>query len=127
MTIRDNTIKQIRAALQRRSGKAWSVTGGRGTAYGWITINVPPAKRTWRYELPAGLADIPEHYEERDAGRSGGHMSPGDRTELAQLLGLSQPTHFQGESIPAGHDYYEEYMARAEGRTPTRYGKQYWD
>ncbi len=33
---RDEAIKRIRAALKRRSGKLWSVTGGRGTSWGWI-------------------------------------------------------------------------------------------
>jgi len=36
---RNETIKTIRAALRRRSGKLWSVTGGRGTAWGWLSID----------------------------------------------------------------------------------------
>jgi hypothetical protein len=43
---RDETIKQIKTALQRRSGKTWSVTGGRGTDWGWITITAPPKRCT---------------------------------------------------------------------------------
>ena len=31
----------------------------------------------------------------------------------------------QGESIPAGHDYYREYVDRAEGRGVI--GRPYWD
>lgn len=99
MTDRDQAIKQMRAALKRRSGKAWSVTGGRGTAWGWITITAPPARR--------------EQF---------GYMSEADRTELGELLGKGQPIHDQGESIPAGSDYREEYVARCEGRTPTVHG-----
>jgi hypothetical protein len=38
---RNETIKTIRTALRRRSGKAWSVTGGRGTGWGWITSPHP--------------------------------------------------------------------------------------
>lgn len=45
---RDTAIAEIRAALKRRSGKAWSVKGGRGTAYGWIEIDAPPRRRTWQ-------------------------------------------------------------------------------
>src|SRR5262249_21146248 len=45
---RDTAIKRIRAALKRRSGKTWSVTGDRGTAWGWINIDAPPKRRTWR-------------------------------------------------------------------------------
>ena len=37
---RDEAIGRIKASLKARSGKAWSVRGGRGTAWGWITIDV---------------------------------------------------------------------------------------
>ena len=124
---RDETIKRIRTALKRRSGKTWSVTGGRGTAWGWITIDAPPARRTWGHYLPDGARDEPENYRERDDGTPGGHMSPADRQELGELLGLGEPSHSQGENIPASTDYRVEYVDRAEGRTPTRIGTQYWD
>ena len=90
---RNTVAKRIRTALKHRSGKAWSVTCGRGTAWGWITIH----SRT------------DEECE-----------------ELGRLLGLERPT-YGHESIPAGHDYYREYIDRAEGRAPTVEGKQYWD
>lgn len=103
-TDRDDVIRIIRAELRRRSGKAWSVTGGRGTSWGWITITAPPARR--------------EQY---------GRMSAADAAELGQLLGLGRPVHDQGESIPAGSDYREEYVDRARGLTPVRCGVPYWD
>lgn len=46
---RNEAIKQIRENLKRRSGKTWSVTGDRGTAYGWLKVDVPPKQRTWRH------------------------------------------------------------------------------
>lgn len=46
---RNEAIQRIKTALRRRSGKAWSVTGGRGTAWGWINIDAPPARRTWQH------------------------------------------------------------------------------
>lgn len=104
MTDRDEAIRQIRAALRRRSGRAWSVTGGRGTAWGWITITAPPARRV--------------EY---------GSMSDTDRAELGELLGLDGRAHHQGVSIPAGSDYRAEYIDRAEGRAPTTVGVPYWD
>lgn len=55
-TDRNAVIARIKSALQRRSGKSWSVTGGRGTAWGWITIDAPPTRRTWR--LAARAASI---------------------------------------------------------------------
>src|SRR2546423_1163620 len=51
---RNGIIKEIKTALETRSGKKWSVTGGKGTAYGWITIDAPPARRTARYLVKPG-------------------------------------------------------------------------
>jgi hypothetical protein len=101
---RAETIKRIRQALKRRSGKTWSVTGGRGTAWGWISISAPP-KRLHGY----------------------GYMTETDCVELADLLGKDRPVHMQGESIPSSGDYYREYIDRAEGRDVETFGKQYWD
>lgn len=125
---RDDTIKRIRKALKRRSGKTWSVTGGRGTAWGWITIDAPPKRRTEHTVKKAGhISDNPEDYEYKDTGELGGHMTLADRTELGQLLGRDRPVHFQGVRIPGSHDYWQEYIDRAEGRTPSVIGKPYWD
>lgn len=120
MIDRNEAIERIRRALRARSGKSWSVTGGRGTAWGWITIDAPPARR--RFLWTDGGAG--ERFE--PAARFG-HMGPDDRAELARLLGLDRAVHHQGEQIPAGSDYREEYVARAEGRAPERYGRPYWD
>jgi hypothetical protein len=100
---RDEAIARIRAALRRRTGKAWSVTGGRGTSWGWITISSPPARRI-----------------------DYGYMTDADRVELGNALGLDK-VHMQGVSIPAGLDYRTEYIDRAEGRAPTKVGTPYWD
>ncbi len=128
MNDRDETIKRIKTALQKRSGKSWSVTGGRGTAWGWITIDAPPARRTWGHRLKAGsVTDRPEDYEEYDAGKIGGYNSPADRAELAKLLGFEVPVHFQGVRIAASSEHYQEYIDRAEGRTPTAIAQAYWD
>lgn len=165
---RDETIKAIKAALKKRSGKDWSVTGGRGTAWGWIAITAPPKRRTWHivqtgepfpphpeaiYRGVSGVTPISrlndgsvtsfetdpwanEAYKNgwpldfnwyvNDPNQDDGHMSPDEQKELAQLLG-KQTVHYQGVSIPDGSDYYEEYVARARGETPSVYGQQYWD
>jgi hypothetical protein len=126
---RDETITRIRAALKKRSGKAWSVTGGRGTGWGWINIQAPPRRRTGAFvKVGEDETGAPIH-ELRDVGeaREFGYMTPADCAELAELLGLSKPVHFQGESIPSGGDYYAEYLDRAEGRSPSVHGVQYWD
>jgi hypothetical protein len=101
---RDETIRRIRVALRRRSGKAWSVTGGRGTAWGWIHIQSPPKRRV-------GF----------------GYMTEADQRELGELLGLDRPVHCQGQSIAASSEYRREYIDRAEGRVPATHGTPYWD
>lgn len=100
---RDETIAQIRAHLKRRSPLSWSVTGGRGTAWGWIAITVPPRRR--------------DQY---------GGMTDADRTELARLLGLDH-VHHQGISIPSQSDYRREYIDRARGISPRSVGIPQWD
>lgn len=125
-TNRDAVIARIRTALRTRSGKAWSVTGGRGTAWGWIRIDAPPARCTWRYRLRAGTLDRSENYEEYDSGERNGHMSPAERAELAALLGLND-AHFQGVGIASSSDHRREYIDRAEGRAPLVIGAPYWD
>ena len=103
---RDVTIKAIRAALKRRSGKTWSVTGGRGTAWGWIEITAPPARRvnTWT-------------------------VTEDDARELRELLALPYMRweNCRTVSVPDSPAYYAEYVARAEGRTPEVTGTPYWD
>jgi hypothetical protein len=124
---RDEAIARIRKALKARSGKAWSVKGGRGTAWGWIDIDAPPARRTAEFiKKPDSNTHSMEDYEEVDTGKPNGHMSPNDRALLSSLLGLER-VHHQGISIPAGHDFYNEYVARAEGRPVEKLGQQYWD
>lgn len=103
MTSRDETIQTIKTALKARSGKTWSVTGGRGTAWGWITVSAPPARRG-----------------------EFGYLSDADRAELASLLGLDT-VHSQGVSIAASSAYYREYTARALGEQPTEIAQPYWD
>jgi hypothetical protein len=106
-TDRDATIKTIRANLKRRTGRAWSVTGGKGTAWGWIEIQATP--------------------KNRDAH---GYTTEADRATLATALGLEprDVTH-HGISIPAGHDYRAEYLERSAtgARTTAPEGVPYWD
>ena len=128
---RNETIKRIKTALQRRSGKQWSVTGGRGTAWGWITIDAPPARRTWSHRLKAGsVTDRPEDYEEYDKAEPDNLTSPTERAELCTLLGFENDGRHvssQGVSIPSSNDHYGEYIERAEGRTPAKIAQAYWD
>lgn len=125
---RDETIRAIRAALKRRSGKSWSVTGGRGTGYGWIHIDAPRRRRTGDMQ-PTGEKDEygRDKYELVDTGQPQefGLITPQDQAELSELLGVGVGR--QGVSIADSSNHYREYIARAEGRTPDKYGVQYWD
>lgn len=124
---RNETIKAIRAALKRRSGKAWSVTGGKGTAWGWIHIQAPPKRRTGKHVQRKGAAF--GEYEHVDTGEAQefGLMTPADCEELGVLLNLGKSSHCQGTSVPASSNHRREYLDRAEGNDPTVYGVQYWD
>lgn len=125
---RSEAIRRIKAGLEWRSGKRWSVTGGHGTAWGWLTIDAPPSRRTWDNRLKSGgKSGYPEDYEEADTGEPGHFMSPGDREELGRLLGNGGPVHFQGRQVPASDDHWREYIDRAEGRTPAKVAEAYWD
>lgn len=101
---RDEAIDRIKKALRARSGKAWSVRGGRGTSWGWIEISAPPKRQN-----------------------EFGYMTPEDQAELGRLLGLDRPAHMQGVNVPASGKHRQEYVDRAEGREPSVIGEVYWD
>jgi hypothetical protein len=65
-------------------------------------------------------------YEDFDRGQAGHYMSPADRAELAELLGLKE-VHCQGHSIPASFEHRTEYLQRSAGVAVETFGTQYWD
>ncbi len=98
---RDEVIAILRRELRRRSGKAWSVRGGRGTSWGWITVTAPPSRQV------------------------NGELSEADQLELSALFG--EDVHEQGLMIPASRDYRTEYVDRVRGLAPARIAQPYWD
>jgi hypothetical protein len=112
---RASVIKRIREALQRRTGRTWSVTGGKGTAYGWLTIDAPPARRTFGSD---GTTPSTSEW---------GSMSADDRETLYTALGLDVPSYSTNVSVPSSNDYYREYIDRAEGRPVAKQAESYWD
>jgi len=100
---RDAVIKRIKTALESRSGKQWSVTHGRGTDAGWITITAPPGRR-----------------DEYDC------LTPADRQQLSHLLG-GDDCGSGGASVPPQSDFRQEFIDRAEGRKPSVKGVANWD
>ena len=138
MMTRDETIKAIRNALRARSGKTWSVKGGHGTGWGWITISVPPKRLGCARQHALNFATRECTACERYVSNTNGegcdahecterclryYITPEER---AALLGLDN-VHMQGVSIPGGSDYYAEYVARAAGLAPVVVGQRYWD
>lgn len=100
----DETIREIRAGLKARTGKAWSVRNGRGTGWGWLRISAPP-RRTDEY----------------------GNMTDEDRAELAEALSIPLHLAHGGVQVMDTPDAYTEYVDRAWGREPSAIGRRYWD
>lgn len=102
---RNSTIQTIKAAFKAR-GLRYSVTGGRGTAWGWINIDLLPST----YKALDEESRRPE-YE-----------------KMAAALMLDAERYgYTSISIPASSDYYREYIERANGREPQVCGEPYWD
>ena len=100
---RDEAIAQIKAAFKAR-GLRYSVKGGRGTAWGWIHIDL-----------------LPSDYKKMDEdGRKAAYKRLGEDIGLDRLC-------YSSEGIPSTSDYYREYVDRASGKTPSVFGKPYWD
>ena len=55
---RADVVKEVKAALKRRSGKAWRVSGGRGTGWCYIHIGVPPKRYAQEEEELAELHQL---------------------------------------------------------------------
>lgn len=114
---RDLAIKLIRFNLKARSGKSWSVKGSRGSAWGWITITAPPARRV-KNELTAA-----------DAQELGDLLGLPDHSVYTDLeyIGQSNAAHRQGVSIAADREWYLHYIDASAG-APSEHGTpQYWD
>lgn len=113
---RDDVIKRIRTALRKRTGLSWSVTGGRGTSWGWITITAPPARRTNDVNSDVPSADPSRRF----------YMTVSDRALLARVMGLKHidPS---GLSVPASSDYRAEAIERAETGMTKFHPEPYWD
>ena len=127
---RNEVIARIRQGLATRSDRSWSVTGGRGTSHGWLTIDAPPRRRTFEHRQTGEVAaDGLPVYALEGAGKGGDLMGPSDRAELARLLGYCEDgsVPLQGVKVAAGHDYYAEFIDRAEGREPSVHGEPFWD
>ena len=115
---RDEAIKRIRKALKEKTGTTWSVTGGRGTAWGWINVEAPPRRRVCHDQNPAwNVSDLycqePAYLERQPRdGERGWYTSDAECEVLGRVFGLSRPAHCQGVSISP--DSREWYVTQAE-------------
>jgi len=113
MLDRNEAIKRIRAALKEKTGKPWSVRGGRGTGWGWITVSSPPRRRVCHDENPdydwrAYPSTSPCYLERQPKeGEEGYYISDAEAQELANAFGMERPVHCQGLSIsPDNRDWH---------------------
>lgn len=113
---RKEVVKRIKAALKRKTGKSWSVHGGKGTSWGYITVEAPKSRRISYRENPdcADLFNAPwaERVIEYRSDGANYNTSLADRTELAAVFGLRRPVHHQGLQISP--DNWERYVALVE-------------
>ena len=116
---RNEATKRIKKALKNRTGLVWSVTGSTGTAWGWITIQAPKARRVAHDPNPAydidAFSDSELAFIERTPklGETAYYTSREDAETLAKVMGLDQNVSgCQGISIsPESRDFY---LNRAE-------------
>lgn len=114
---RDLAIKLIRHNLKQRSGKTWSVTGGRGSAWGWITITAPPARRVDNELTP------------EDARELGDLLGLPEKTVYRDLMpaGTSNAAHSQGVDIADDREWYLHYIDASAGVESAHGTPRYWD
>lgn len=127
MIDRPEAIKRIKKALKEITGRTWSVTGGRGTAWGWLTIAAPPRRRIghtpnpkWKHWEPG--TKEPAYFENPDAPKGERWYTSGDDGQtLGDIFDKSHGHWHQGISVsPDSREYYvllaEE---KAGGPAPT--------
>lgn len=95
---RDQVIAELKKLLKARTGRTWSVTGGRGTSWGWITITAPPKRR------------------------DGYQLNDEDRADLDAIFGRGGNSHSVADSV----DYRLQALRQAAGLDFV-VAQPYWD
>lgn len=124
MMDRSEVAKRIRQALKRRTGLAWSVTGGRGTAWGWLEIEAAKSRRIMHDDNPkydrfalGQQSELPWVERKPDKDEVAYCTSQEDREILAEALGINMSfSSVQGVSISP--DQWQWYVDRAENGKP---------
>ncbi len=97
---RDAVIKELRRLLKDRTGRTWSVTGGRGSSWGWISVSAPP-KRREKFQL-----------------------TEDDYATLRDIFGRMVGT--TGYNVPDSSDHRAEALRLAAG-LEAHHAEPYWD
>jgi hypothetical protein len=120
---RKEAVKRIKAGLKAKTGKTWSVTGGRGTAWGWLRIQAPKSRRvshevnpehdgferTDRFMLRTGSTPWIEYVS--DDGDDW-YTSDADVAELKEIFEPGYSHFHQGLQVQP--DEWERFVALAE-------------
>jgi hypothetical protein len=122
---------RIKAALKARTGQTWSVTSSGHS----ITIQPPPARR--ECDGDGHRVTTRREYERRHKSHRGtvpeteeamSYSCAADRKLLARALAMDpREIPAQGHMTLGDPGCYEELVARAEGRTPTRWCRPNFD
>lgn len=101
----NEVTKRIKAALKRKTGKTWSVTGGRGTGWDWITVQAPKSRRISCRENPDYVdpwetPNEQRYFEYRRKDGKNRFTSREDCEELALAFGFRKPVLYGGLQIP---------------------------
>lgn len=120
---RKEATKRIRQALRKRTGQTWSVTGDRGTAWGWLRIEAAKSRRVCHDDNPEYdryalyQSELPWTERKPGKGETAYDTSQQDRETLAKTLGISMNlSSCQGVSISP--DQWQWYINRAENGPP---------
>lgn len=127
---RPEVTKQIKQSLKERTGLTWSVTGNRGTAWGWLTIAAPKARRVMHDENPncdfmvngsgGPVGSEQEHpWIERPPrdDETAYYTSQVDREILAETLGIGM-NQASSQGVSISPDNWDFYLDRAANGQP---------
>lgn len=122
---RSEVTKRIKKALKKRTGQTWSVTGGRGTAWGWLTIEAAKSRQVMhdsnpkydRFALGRNQDELPWVERKPEKDEIAYCTSQEDRKILAEALGIGMNfSSVQGVSVSP--DQWQFYVGRAENGKP---------
>ena len=108
---RAEAAKRIRKALHELTGRHWSVSGHRGTAWGWLGITAPPKRQ---------IAEFPgDGKPEAPRGKQGwGYIGEADRVVLGSILVAA------GMELHRGQDE-DPHRAHPQGHTISPDGREF--